>query len=287
MNSSTQTATLRLNCRDAKGIVYNVSKFIFERGGNIIDAQQHTEELHNRFFMRVYFDRAGMTCTKQEMREDLERLALQFDMQAEWSFSDERKRIAILVSKYDHCLYDLLLRHQYGEIDADIALVVSNHLDLEDVARRFSVPFMHVPVDAERKERAEMHTLELFRQHYVDFVVLARYMQVLSPLVVDAFRNRIINVHHGFLPAFKGAKPYHQAYERGVKLIGATSHYVTEDLDAGPIIAQETVPVNHTHSVEELIAMGRDIEKKVLAAAVKAHADDRIMVYHRRTIVFQ
>lgn len=287
MKSPAQTATLRLNCRDAKGIVYNVSKFIFERGGNIIDAQQHTEELDNRFFMRVYFDRAGMSATKKEMRDDLNRLAEQFDMHAEWSFSDERRRMAIMVSKYDHCLYDLLLRHQYGEINADIALVVSNHTDLEDVAERFHVPFVHIPVDPTRKEEAETRILDLFRQHYVDFVVLARYMQVLTPLMVDAYRNRMINVHHGFLPAFKGAKPYHQAYERGVKLIGATSHYITEDLDAGPIIAQETVPVNHTHSVEELIAMGRDIEKKVLAAAVKAHADDRIMVYHRRTIVFQ
>lgn len=287
MTSSAQTATLRLNCRDAKGIVYNVSKFIFERGGNIIDAQQHTEELHNRFFMRVYFDRASMAVTKKELRDDLEKLAVEFDMQAEWSFSDERRRMAVMVSKYDHCLYDLLLRHQYGEINADIALIVSNHPDLEDVAAQFRVPFVHVPVDAARREEAEKRTLELLRQHYIDFVVLARYMQVLSPLMVESFRNRIINVHHGFLPAFKGAKPYHQAYERGVKLIGATSHYVTEELDAGPIIAQETVPVKHTHSVAELIAMGRDIEKKVLAAAVKAHAEDRIMVYHRRTIVFE
>lgn len=282
-----QTATLRLHCKDARGIVYNVSKFIFERGGNIIDAQQHTEELDNRFFMRVYFDRSGMVPTKQEIRAGFEALATQFEMQAELNFSDDRKRMAIMVSKYDHCLYDLLLRHQYGEINADIALIVSNHSDLEDVAARFRVPFFHVPVSDGAKEGAENSVLELFRNHFVDMVVLARYMQVLTPLLVGSFRHRIINVHHGFLPAFKGAKPYHQAYERGVKLIGATSHYVTEELDAGPIIAQETVPVKHTHSVQELIAMGRDIEKKVLAAAVKAHAEDRIMVYHRRTIVFE
>ena len=164
---------------------------------------------------------------------------------------------------------------------------MSNHPDLEDVAARFRVPFFHGPVTRDDRRAAEERTLEIFRQHYVDFVVLARYMQILSPFLVDAYRNRIINVHHGFLPAFKGARPYHQAYERGVKLIGATSHYVTEDLDAGPIIAQETIPVKHTHSVKALTDIGRNIEKNVLAAAVQAHADDRIMVYHQRTIVFE
>ena len=282
-----QTATLRLHCEDAKGIVYNVSRFIFERGGNIIDAQQHTEQLGNRFFMRVYFDRAGMTNTKQGLKDDLAELASAFNLEYELTFSDERKRMAILVSKYNHCLYDLLLRHEYGEISADIACIISNHPDLEEVASRFRVPFFHVPVSRSEKSDAENRALELFKQHYVDFVVLARYMQILTPLMVDSFRNRIINVHHGFLPAFKGAKPYHQAYERGVKLIGATSHYVTEDLDAGPIIAQETMPVKHTHSVEELVAMGRNMEKNVLSDAVRAHAEDRIMVYHQRTIVFE
>lgn len=282
-----QTAVLQLNCNDAKGIVYNVSKFLFERGGNIIDAQQHTEELDNRFFMRVHFDRAGMRAGKEELRRDLAELAARFGMQTELSFGDERKRMAIMVSKYDHCLYDLFLRRQYGEINAEIALVISNHPDLERVADGFNTPFVFVPVDKNNKEAAEHHALELFRQHHVDFVVLARYMQVLTPLMVNAYRHRMINVHHSFLPAFKGAKPYHQAYERGVKLIGATSHYVTEDLDMGPIIMQESIRVRHTHSVNDLIAMGRDIEKRVLAEAVKAHADDRIMVYRHRTIVFE
>lgn len=281
-----QTAVLRINCEDKKGIVFNVSKFLYERGGNIIDAQQHTEELDNRFFMRVHFDRREMTITKDQLRRDLSALAEAFRMEAEISFGDESKRMAILVSKYDHCLYDLFLRHQYGEIRADIALVVSNHPDLEHVAANFRVPFVCVPVDKNGRESAESRTLELFKQHYVDFVVLARYMQVLTPMLVDPFRHRMINVHHGFLPAFKGAKPYHQAYEHGVKLIGATSHYVTEELDMGPIICQESVRVDHTHSVQDLVAMGRDIEKRVLAEAVKAHAEDRIMVYRRRTIVF-
>jgi formyltetrahydrofolate deformylase len=281
------TATLRLHCQDTKGIVFNVAKFIFDRGGNIIDSQQHTEELGNRFFMRVYFDRSDMPATKQQLREDLAELAGAYGMEWELTFSDERRRMAIMVSKYDHCLYDLLLRHQYGEINADIACIVSNHPDLEDVAARFRMPFFHVPVKRGEKQQAEARSLEIFAQHYVDFVVLARYMQILTSDLIDPYRNRIINVHHGFLPAFKGAKPYHQAYERGVKLIGATSHYATEDLDAGPIIAQETIPVKHTHSVEQLISIGRNIEKNVLAAAVRAHADDRIMVYHQRTIVFE
>ncbi len=281
------TAVLRLNCEDKKGIVYNVSRFLYERGGNIIDAQQHTEQLDNRFFMRVHFDRGEMKTTKLELRKDLDGLAQEFNMDVQLAFGDERKRMAIMVSKYDHCLYDLFLRHQYGEVNADIALVVSNHPDLERVAESFRVPFCCVPVDKNDKEGSERRVLEIFRQHYVDFVVLARYMQVLTPLMVNAYRHRIINVHHGFLPAFKGAKPYHQAYEHGVKLIGATSHYVTEDLDMGPIIQQETVRVNHTHSAEDLVMMGRDVEKKVLSFAVKAHAEDRIMVYRHRTIVFE
>jgi formyltetrahydrofolate deformylase len=282
-----QTATLKLNCRDVPGIVFNVSRFLYERGGNIIHSQQHTEQLDSRFFMRVHFDRSAMRVTKKELLRDLEALAGSFEMDAELTFSDERKRMAIMVSKYDHCLYDLFLRHQYGEINAEISLIVSNHPDLEHVAATFRVPFVYVPVTKENKAEAEARTLALFKQHYIDFVVLARYMQVLSPDMVNAYRNRIINVHHSFLPAFSGARPYHQAYERGVKLVGATSHYITEVLDEGPIIYQECIRVNHTHSVENLIAMGRDIEKRVLAEAVKAHADDRIMVYRHRTIVFE
>lgn len=281
-----KTAILRLHCPDVPGIVYNVARFIFERGGNIIHAQQHKEEIDNRFFMRVHFDCSGMNVTKAQFHKELADLAGQFKMETSISFGDERKKMAIMVSKYDHCLYDLFLKHKYGEINADISLVVSNHPDLEPVAENFSIPFFYIPVTPETKPQAEKRTLELFQRHYIDFVVLARYMQILSSDFVNEYRNNIINVHHSFLPAFVGAKPYHQAYERGVKLIGATSHYVTEDLDEGPIIYQECIHVNHTHSVEDLIAMGRDIEKKVLSEAVKAHADDRIMVYRRRTIIF-
>jgi len=207
-------------------------------------------------------------------------------MSCRLALSGERDKVAILVSRYDHCLYDLLLRNQYGELAGDIAVVVSNHPDLADVAAHFGVPFVHVPVLEGRKAEAESQILALLQERGIDLVVLARYMQILTPTLVEPYRNRIINVHHGFLPAFQGARPYHQAYARGVKLIGATSHYVTADLDMGPIIEQASVAVNHSHSVGDLITMGRDIEKQVLASAVKAHLDARIMVYRERTIVF-
>ncbi len=279
-------ATLLLHCPDTKGIVYEVSRFIFGRGGNIIDAQQHREEIDNRFFMRVHFDASDMGMPPEKLREELRGLAEQFEMVYRLDFSHERRKLAILVSKYDHCLYDLLLRGRYGELAADVAIVVSNHGDLEGVARHFDVPFVHVPVDADDKGAAEARILGLMEAHAIDLIVLARYMQILTPVLVEPFKNRIINVHHGFLPAFQGARPYHQAYERGVKLIGATSHYVTADLDMGPIIEQASVAVNHSHSVKDLITMGRDTEKKVLAVAVKAHLESRITVYRDRTIVF-
>lgn len=279
-------ATLLLHCPDTKGIVYEVSRFIFSRGGNIIDAQQHREEIDNRFFMRVHFDASEMGLPPEKLREDLRGLAAQFHMDYRLDFSHERRKVAILVSKYDHCLYDLLLRGRYGELAADVAIVVSNHGDLENVARHFEVPFVHVPVEPSDKALAEARILDLMVENEIELIVLARYMQILTPVLVEPFKNRIINVHHGFLPAFQGARPYHQAYERGVKLIGATSHYVTADLDMGPIIEQASVAVNHSHSVKDLITMGRDIEKQVLAVAVKAHLESRIMVYRDRTIVF-
>ncbi|OQB39656.1 MAG: Formyltetrahydrofolate deformylase [Candidatus Hydrogenedentes bacterium ADurb.Bin179] len=282
-----ETAVLKLHCRDMKGIVYNVSRYLFECGANIINAEQHAEAIDNRFFMRVYFDCAGLNRTREEFHTGLARLADEFGMETHLSFSDRRKRMAVMVSKYDHCLYDLLLRHQYGEINADFALIVSNHRTLEPVAETFGVPFFYAPVTAETKDASENKALDLFQAHRVDFIVLARYMQILSETFISRYQHRIINVHHGLLPAFKGARPYHQAYEHGVKIIGATSHYATADLDMGPIIEQQTVRVDHTHSEETLVAMGRDIERNVLSAAVKAHADDRIMVYRRRTIVFR
>ncbi|MBF0244857.1 MAG: formyltetrahydrofolate deformylase, partial [Planctomycetes bacterium] len=228
------SAILKLNCADVKGIVYRVSEFIFERGGNIISSKQHKEELGDRFFMRVHFDIDELKCTRSRLEEDLRELALRFKMDAELSFSDRKKHIAVLVSKVDHCLYDIFLRHRYGELDGEISLILSNHPDLEQVAFSFRTPFIYVPVLKDRKQEAEEEMLRLFHQHQIDVVVMARYMQVLTPLILNAYPNAIINVHHGFLPAFKGARPYHQAYEKGVKMIGATSHYATEDLDMGP-----------------------------------------------------
>ncbi len=278
---------MRLHCQDVPGIVYHVSRFIYENGGNIINAEQHAEAMDNRFFMRVHFDCDGLGLSRADFIKQLQALANTFGMETALTFSDTRKRMAIMVSRYNHCLYDLLLRHQYGEINADLALVVSNHPELEPVAREFSIPFHHIPVAPGQKEKAEANVLNLFSEYQVDFIVLARYMQILTDGFISRYEHRIINVHHGFLPAFKGAKPYHQAYEHGVKIIGATSHYATAELDMGPIIEQETVRVDHTHSAEDLVAMGRDIERHVLATAVKAHGDDRIMVYRRRTIVFR
>lgn len=283
----TTTAVLSLHCPDQAGIVLQVASFIYEHGGNIIDAQQHTEPLDKRFFMWVHFDIPAEAETHTTLRKNLAKLADRFSMHARLHFAQSRKRMAILVSGYDHCLYDLFLRHKYGEIAADIVLVASNHATLAPVAAQFGVPFAHVPVEPGKKDLAETRLLALLEEVQVDFLVLARYMQILTPILVRPFTHRIINVHHGFLPAFKGAKPYHQAYEHGVKLIGATSHYVTEELDMGPIIAQETARVTHANSVEDLVALGRDLEKQVLASAVKAHAMDKIMVYNRRTIVFR
>jgi len=277
---------LKLNCKDSKGLIYQITKLIFEHGGNITFSQQHKEELDERFFMRFKFEVDDLNRIREKFAPELKKLAESLEMEIEYSFSDERKRMAIMVSKLDHCLYDLFLRQQYGEINADIAVVISNHADLKRVVANFKIPFSHIPVEKGKKETAEQEALELLKSHKIDFIVLARYMQILTPLMVDAYPNRIINVHHGFLPAFKGANPYHQAYKKGVKLIGATSHYVTEDLDAGAIIAQETLRIDHSHSLDKVIALGRDIERKVLASAVCAHTEDRIMVYKNRTIVF-
>jgi formyltetrahydrofolate deformylase len=280
------TAILRIQCDDTKGLVYRISRFIFEHGGNIVDSQQHTEELGNRFFMRIVFDRQDLQLDAEALQSRIDELAGELKIQVEVSFSERPRRMAIMVSQYDHCLYDLLLRHRYGEFEAEIPLVVSNHPDLRGVVESFGVKFHHVPVAKGHKTDAEAAALGLFREAGIDLVVLARYMQILTPVMLEAFPMRIVNVHHGFLPAFKGAKPYHQAYEKGVKLIGATSHYATEDLDMGPIIEQETIRVDHTRSVADMISMGRDIEKLVLAKAVKAHVADKIMVYRNRTIVF-
>jgi len=279
-------AVLTLNCVDKSGIVADVTRLIYEVGGNIMDAQQHREELDSQFFMFIKFDIANLNCTRQELNEEFQSLADKYEMSWSLNFSDKKKRLAIMVSKYDHCLYDLLLRHRYGELDSEVALIISNHLDLEHVADHFGIPYFYIKRDKTNREEADKKALELLQSHKTDFVAMARYMQILTPVLLDAYPNKVINVHHGFLPAFKGAKPYHQAYEKGVKLIGASSHYATIELDMGPLIEQETEHVDHTYCVDDLVRLGRNIESKVLAEAVKAHCEDRIIVYKNRTIVF-
>lgn len=278
-------AVLKIHCQDRPGIVSSVTQLIFEAGGNILDAQQHREHLDDRFFMYVRFDVAEMEGSRSAFERRLTALA---GSEFVWSltYSDRRKRMAIMVSKYDHCLYDLLLRHKYGELEIDIPLIISNHPDLRHVADHFGVAYHHIPRSRDNRNTADAEALSLCKRNDVEFIALARYMQILTPVLLDAYPDRIINVHHGFLPAFKGAKPYHQAYARGVKIVGATSHYATEDLDMGPIIAQETERVHHGFGPDDMIRIGRSIETRVLAAAVKAHAEDRITVFSGRTIVF-
>lgn len=278
-------AILKIHCPDRPGIVSSFTRLIFEAGGNILDAQQHREHLDDRFFMYVKFDVGKMNVSRERFAERLNALA-EGDFVWSLTYSDRRKRMAIMVSKYDHCLYDLLLRHKYGELDVDIPLIISNHPDLKHVGDHFGVTYHHIPRDKDNRTVADDKALSLFRENEIDFIVLARYMQILTPVLLDAYPDQIINVHHGFLPAFKGARPYHQAYARGVKIVGATSHYATEDLDMGPIIAQETERVHHGYGPDDMIRIGRSIESRVLAAAVKGHAEDRIIVFRGRTIVF-
>ena len=279
-------AIIKLNGPDHKGIVYSISQFLFQSGANIIDAQQHREQLDQQFFMWVKFDCSELNSSRGTFIENLKKVAGEQQMSSHISFSDTPKKMAILVSKYDHCLVDLLMRFKYGELPCEIPLIISNHPDLEELAIHHRIPYFYVPVTKETKQEAELKILNLLKKHQIDLVVLARYMQVLTSTILDVFPSKVINVHHGFLPAFQGAKPYHQAYKKGVKIIGASSHYATKELDMGPLIEQETTRIDHTHSVEDMVRIGRDIEKKVLASAVKAHLEDRVMLYRGRTIIF-
>ena len=253
----------------------------------MLEASQHSDLESGVFFMRVEFDLEGMDLARPEIAPAFAPLAQNFAMAWELNFSDKVKNVAILVSQYDHCLYDLLLRQQAGEFQANIALIVSNHQKLENVARNFGIAWHYLPVTATTKPQQESAISHLLEENKVDLIVLARYMQVLSPEFTAKYPRRIINIHHSFLPAFAGGKPYHQAYERGVKIIGATGHYVTQELDEGPIIAQDIIRVSHKDAVQDLVRRGRDLERLVLAQAVKAHLEDRVLVYGRRTVVFE
>ncbi len=263
-----------------------MTTFLAQHGANILDASQHSDTEANAFFMRVQFDLAGMNLERVKIAPAFERVAKSFEMSWQLHFSDQPRTTAILVSTLDHCLYDLLLRQRAGELQTRIALVISNHEILRPVAESFGLPFLYLPVEADQRAAQENRLTQALDECGAELIVLARYMQILSPAFVERYPSRIINIHHSFLPAFVGARPYHQAYERGVKMIGATSHYVTQELDQGPIIAQDVAQVSHRDSVADLIRKGRDLERTVLARAVRAHLDDRVLAYGRRTVVF-
>ena len=280
------TAVLLLSCPDQKGLVATVSDFIFRHGGNIVHADQHTDEREGVFFQRVEFRLDGFALERHEIEPALAAVVDRFGMQHEVRFSDEVPRMAILLSRHAHCMYDLLARWNMGEIRAEIPLVISNHPDHADLVEHFGVAYHHLPLEAGGKPRQEAALNALLDGHGVDVVVLARYMQVLSGDFTARWPERIINIHHSFLPAFAGGRPYHQAHERGVKLIGVTAHYVTAELDQGPIIDQDVVRVSHRDTVDDLVRKGRDLEKVVLARAVRLHLASRVLVYGNKTVVF-
>jgi len=287
MKTEKASAILLLSCPDQRGIVASVSNFVFNHNGNIIHAAQHTTMTQKIFFMRIEWELDGFQLSREEIGPAFGRLADRFGMQWELHFTDRAPRMALFASRHIHCLNDLLLRHQLGEIKARIALVISNHEEIGRVADQFDIPFRHFPIDSRNKETQERNELKELKRLKVDLVVLARYMQVLTGRFVESYPNRIINIHHSFLPAFAGRDPYQQAYDRGVKIIGATSHYVTERLDDGPIIAQDVIKISHRDSVAEMKMKGKDLERIVLARAVRLHLEHRILVHGSKTIVFE
>lgn len=276
-----------MHCPDRKGIVAMITDFIHTNGGNIVYLEQHVDTDHRQFFMRVEWQLEGFLIPRTKLADYFQTLiAERFDMTFRLYFSDQKPRMAIFVSKLSHCLYDLLARKSSGEWQVDIPLIISNHTDLQEVAVQFEVDFFHFPVTPENKAAQEQAQIELLQRYEINFMVFARYMQIVSTDFISRYPNRIINIHHSFLPAFPGARPYHSAHERGVKIIGATSHYVTSELDAGPIIDQDVAKVSHKESVADLIRKGKDIEKLVLSRAVRMHLQRRLLVFGNRTIVF-
>ncbi|MBI4460473.1 MAG: formyltetrahydrofolate deformylase [Acidobacteria bacterium] len=279
------TAVLLISCPDQRGLVAHVADFVFRHNGNIVHSDHHTDSASGTFLMRFEWEIEGFAIARDRIAQAFAPLAETLRMRWELHFSDQPQRIAILVSKISHCLHDLLWRLNEGELRGEIALVISNHPDLEPDVRRFNIPFHVFPITKETKLAVEQEELKLLAASKVDLVVLARYMQVLSPAFCEHYPNRIINIHHSFLPAFTGARPYHQAQERGVKLIGATSHYVTAQLDEGPIIEQDVARVSHRDTVDDLVRKGRDLERIVLARAVRLHLEHRILPYGVKTVV--
>ncbi len=282
-----ESAILLIHCPDRKGLVLAVTEFIHKNDGNIIYLDQHVDAENQKFFMRVKWDLTNFIIPKEKIGEFFNTMiAKKYEMEWQLHLSGAVPRMAIFVSQFPHCLYDLLSRCDSGEWQCDIPLIISNHEKLRPVADKFNIDFHVLPVFEKNRHEQEIKQLELLKEHNIDFIVLARYMQILSPEFITEYPNRIINIHHSFLPAFPGAKPYHSAYKRGVKIIGSTSHYVTDELDAGPIIEQEVVRVTHADTVNDIIRKGRDLEKAVLSRAVWKHLQRKILVYDNKTIIF-
>ena len=287
MKNKTRSAILLIHCPDKVGLVHSVTEFIGKYGGNILYLDQHVDLEKKVFFMRVEWELEGFKIEDSEIGDEFNsNVGKKYEMTWDLSFSDEKPRMAIFVSEMPHCLYDLVSRYHAGEWNVDIPVIISNHKKLEEVAVKYDIPFHVFPVNKDNKDEIEKKQIELLKSMKIDFIVLARYMQILSEDFISNYKNKIINIHHSFLPAFPGAKPYHSAYARGVKIIGSTSHYVTTDLDAGPIIEQDVVRVSHADSISDLIRKGRDLEKVVLSRAVWYHLNKKVLVYDNRTVIF-
>ena len=281
------TAKLLLHCPDKPGILAEVTDFITVNTGNIIYLDQYVDHVENIFFMRIEWELKDFLVPQEKIEDYFRTLYGQkYEMDFRLYFSDVKPRMAIFVSKLSHCLFDMLARYTAGEWNVEIPLIISNHPDLQHVAERFGIPFYLFPITKETKEEQERKEMELLAKHKITFIVLARYMQVISEQMINAYPNKIINIHHSFLPAFVGAKPYHAAFQRGVKIIGATSHYVTTELDAGPIIEQDVVRITHKDSIEDLVNKGKDLEKIVLSRAVQKHIERKVLAYKNKTVIF-
>lgn len=281
------TATLLVSCPDRKGLAAKIANFIYSNGGNIIHADQHTDFAAGLFLNRIEWQLEGFNLPPDLIGPAFNAIAKPLDANWQLHFSDTVPRISIWVSRQDHCLLDLMWRHKAKEFTAEIPLIISNHPELKDVVSQFGAEFYYIPINKENKPEQEAKQLELLRQYDINLVVLAKYMQIISAEFISQFSHNIINIHHSFLPAFVGANPYHKAYERGVKIIGATAHYVTAELDAGPIIEQDVARVSHRDDVSDLIRKGKDLERVVLARAVRSHLQNRVLVYGNRTVVFE
>jgi len=282
-----QKIIILIHCEDQKGIIAAVTDFILRVEGNIVYIDQHVDVEQGVFFMRLECELTNKNSNLEMIKNVFQQtIATDFNMSWEFHLKEQKPKMALFVSKYDHCLFDILGRYSAGELNVEIPLIVSNHEDLKSIAERFDIPFYCIPFTKENKEEGEKQQIELLQKHEIDFVVLARYMQIVTPTLIDLYENKIINIHHSFLPAFPGAKPYHSAFKRGVKIIGATSHYVTQHLDEGPIIEQDITRVSHINSIEDFIMKGRDLERIVLARAIKLHSERKTMVYDNKTVVF-